>query len=221
MRNLILTRPQADSSALANTLQTHGIPTIISPCLNIELYSIAVDAADIDGVILTSRHALHAATGISAPCYVVGEHTATLAVKNGLNVTHVAATAEALAAALPHSGQLLYLSGEHVSTDFTEATQADIKRVVTYTAHAAETLEASAIDALHKSAVDGVVFYSARSAEVFGVLLESAALSHAAENLTAYCISLNTAASCAALPWGDVRIADAQDGQAMMELLLA
>ena len=214
MPTVLLTRPQQDSDALAAALAERGIASIISPVITIKRQPVPPIATPIDGIILTSRHALHATAGLTAPCYVVGAHTAQVAQNYGLHVVAQAETAEALAQLLPADQCYYYPSGAHVPHDFTHAI-----RVIAYTAEASSTLSEQAIIAIRNHQLHGAALFSPRSAQIFCGLITHHNLQEQLKYVNAYCISEHTARQCKVLAWKQIRTASSPNQKAMIALL--
>lgn len=216
MSTVLLTRPASDSALLAAQLAENDIESVICPVIHIRHLTVP-HLPPADALILTSRHALHAARGVESPCYVVGENTANLARKNGMHVARTASTAEALAPLLPQTARLLYLSGENISYDFSHPC---LTRVAVYEAKAAEALSQQAIRALQAGQITGAAFYSARSARLFHQLLHKEGIGNQLKNAVAYCMSAAVAQECDQSLWHRIAIAQQPDAEAMLTLLL-
>jgi uroporphyrinogen-III synthase len=216
MTTLLLTRPLADSTTLAQHLAPAGIHSILSPLITIRPHPVPHHPPALDGILLTSRHAVFAAQGSQLPCYVVGEQTAAAARAAGLVVAQVAPTAAALAPVLPPQAHLLHLSGAHIREDFRSA--ATITRQIVYEAEAATSLSAEATDALNQGGIDGAVFYSPRSARIFHQLLGATNLAPP-PHAVAYCLSEAVAQHCPPAHWHRVVVAPAPTQDAMLQLL--
>ncbi|MCH2547700.1 MAG: uroporphyrinogen-III synthase [Alphaproteobacteria bacterium] len=216
MMQLLLTRPYADSVALAVFLKTHNIQSIISPVMHIERSGTPLDIAGYDGIIVTSRHALTSIKDAKLPCYVVGEHTAHMAHNQGLRVAAWAQTAQYLDRLLPLDLVYLYPCAAHIRHEFTP----NVRRKVVYTAIAAESLSNEAIKSIQDNAISGIALYSPRSAEILCALIEQHELQAFTPNISLYCISEAVAQNARKLIWKSLHIATAPDNVAMQELLI-
>lgn len=220
MPSVILTRPLADSRALAAELAAYGIECILSPVMEIRPLSVTLPVMDgLEGLIVTSRHALPACLPLKhLPLYAVGEHTAQTARDSGFTVAAQAETAEALLPLIPPAKPLVYASGETVRLDFT-AHLPHVRRVVTYRAESAAGLSKETVAAITSGTASGVAFYSPRAAEIFSGMLQDAGLSGSCATLTAFCLSGAIAQCCTRLGWSDIRTAAAPTQAAMISLL--
>ncbi|WP_238366433.1 uroporphyrinogen-III synthase [Mesobacterium pallidum] len=118
--NVLLTRPEPDSRALATWIGGRA-RVVISPLMEIAPVGRVPDLGGARGVILTSRHAVPLiGPGRGRQAFVVGERTAQVAREAGWDVARVAPDAETLLAALvaqPPDGPLLHLRGAVVRGD--------------------------------------------------------------------------------------------------------
>ncbi len=120
MPTLVLTRPEAQSRAIAAALGD-GVAVLISPVMQIAGSGPAPDLAPYRGVILTSANAVPFAPDLTKKrVYCVGKRTAEAARAAGAEIALVAEDAEALLAQIPGPGPLIHLHGEHVRGDVTE-----------------------------------------------------------------------------------------------------
>lgn len=220
MPRIILTRPPADSQSLAAALAEYGIDCVLSPAMEIRPLPVTLpDAAGLDGLIATSRHALPACLPLKRlPLYAVGDHTASFARNLGFIVAAQAETAETLFPLIPAQKHYLYASGETVRLDFTQHLP-HACRVIAYRAEASNELPSDVINTLSADTADGVVFYSPRAAEIFTKLLNNNKLSEKCRSLTAFCLSEAIALCCAKRGWRHIRVAASPTQTAMISLL--
>ena len=121
---LLLTRPEGQSKRLLTECEaalSAPISVVISPIIKIEGTDLKVDLSLYQGVIVTSVNAVQYAgdlAGISLYC--VGNRTRIAAQHSGAQVAYTARDAQDLTTYLQaewSGGKLLYLRGEHISTD--------------------------------------------------------------------------------------------------------
>lgn len=217
MQRLLLTRPEPDNAILDDALTKHGIQCLHAPLLCIRRLPFTCPPEQPDAILLTSRHAAFACVGYAdIPVYAVGEQTAAAAQNAG--VRHIAAVAHDMQALQPHlqkaGGNILYFSGKHVRHEVsTLVPAARITRICVYEAEAAKALPESALEALRQHRIDGVAFYSPRSAQLFHHLVPDAL--HG--SLVAYCLSAAVAENCTG--WRKIAVAEMPTQQAMIQLL--
>ena len=232
---LLVTRPQPQGDALARRLRALGHEVLTAPLLEIEFLP---DPPDMDGVaalLFTSTNGVAAFSRSVAvrgavaelPVLTVGGATAEAAQEAGFRAVESAegdaqdllALAKARAAGI--TGGLLHVSGADQAFDLTGALRAagiDAKRHVAYRAAAAERLPQPVRTSLMKGDMDGVLFFSPRTADSFASLCAREGLSERCRTLTAFCLS-PAVAEAAALPWRTVRIAARPDQESLLELL--
>lgn len=223
-----LTRPRDDSAALATALAAKNLRSIIAPVLEIQPLPVSLPTTMPDAILLTSRHAAHALpiAWAQLPVYCVGAATAEAAQAAGYR--HLCVGAGDMLALLPEladalRGQsLFYLSGEDISVDVAAllaAQQVEVQRAIAYRASAAEQLPPLIRDALEADQLRSVVFFSARTARITEQLLRAANLTHLANTLTAYCLSLTVAQAAATLPWRRLQVAHTPTNEAMLAMM--
>lgn len=235
MHTLLLTRIQADCEALSARLNALGFNCIDSPML--EIHPAPGWQAQIEpgarGIIFTSRHTIRVAADREElkqlPVYVVGEQTAAAARAAGFHEpVYTAPTAHDLTrhflnAHYPPT-HLLYLSGEHIKRNFSAELIVEnihVQRVVAYHAKAAKKLSDEAVRALKSHRVNGVLFYSSRTAEIFLKTLRTAGLdADVTEDIPAFCISESVADTCHKLGYaGPLLVISKPDSPAMIARL--
>ena len=144
---MILTRPAAESSALAATLRASGHEVVELPCIATDALTDASALAAAlreltarDRLVVTSRAGAAAvlATGvpIAAPVATVGERAATMLRAAGAHVDHVATTGRALASDVPIAGgHVLLARSDRALPDLREilgSRGAHVREVVAY-----------------------------------------------------------------------------------------
>lgn len=212
---LLITRPEEDARPLADALAGRGVETVTAPLLSIEIDSgPPLDMTGVAGVLITSANGARALAARTnrrdLPAYAVGDASARQARAEGFTDVHsaggdvddlarvVAETAD------PAAGALLHAAGSRVAGDLKgllEARGFACRRAVLYRAETARALPAAACAALADGSVDGVLFFSPRTAATFVRLVEAAGLASACVALTAYCLSDAVAEQAGALPW--------------------
>ena len=225
-----LTRPEADSIALAGALGAAGIDTLIAPVVRIAPRAVTLTEKP-DAILLTSRHAAHAlpAEWRDLPVFCVGMATADAARAHGYSaITH--GTSDALHL-LPHitahmsAGQrLLYLSGEDTRHDISRLLAANdiaVTREVAYEAISETTFPPALREALANHSISGVVFFSPRSAMLACGLLKQEEFTASAPTLDAYCLSLPVAEAAGELPWRSLHVCHLPNREAMLAMVVA
>ncbi|NQW11301.1 MAG: uroporphyrinogen-III synthase [Alphaproteobacteria bacterium] len=230
---VLLTRPEAESEALATELAARGIDGVVAPVLEIQPTGSSLDPpADTQALILTSGNALDALTGYgidrTLPVFTVGDDTASRAQGYGFTrVDSAAGTAEHLIDRVadrlsPADGPVLWASGEDIRVDLRVrlATYGfRVVRRVVYRASPVTALPQAAVDGLHATNIDGVLFFSPRTAECFISLIEKAGLMDRTQRLIAHCLSPAVADAAGAVTWLDIRTARRPNRQDLLATL--
>ena len=230
---LLLTRPRADSEALAATLRADDLDTLIEPLIEIVARSGAqVDLRDVQAVLLTSvngARALATATPMrDVHIYAVGNATAGETSQLGFHTVSSAGGDVADLARLiidrldPAAGALLHVAGSVVAGDLAgRLTEAHfrVRRAVLYEARTAESLSRTAVEAIQAGKIDGILFFSPRTATTFVTLARRAGLTMAVRSMVALCLSSAVADAACALDWRAVRVPARPDQAALLGLI--
>ncbi|WP_454615920.1 uroporphyrinogen-III synthase [Bradyrhizobium cenepequi] len=212
---VLVTRPQGDGEATADSLRSRGFEVLLAPMLRFEALPFQdEDAAGYDAVIVTSANALRAAAPqlaghalLRLPLFAVGEHTAAAAREAGFGeVFSASGDATALselvrarrkAKKLKKAATLLYLAGADLSRDLAgelgEAGFTVITRT-TYRMSPVAGLPRQVCDAFMAGGIEAVLHYSRRSARAFLDAARAEGLEISALALPHCCISAAVAA---------------------------
>ena len=219
---VLITRPQPQASALARKLRRAGHRPIVAPVLRIELASQAPDWGAADGLLLTSAQAARALAGMpdvarNLPVFAVGAKTAQAARAAGFGVVRAARGDAVSLARLVRANagtkadwHLAHACGEVTRSHALDELAADgirVSRHVVYRAVAVQRLPTTIGQALGAGAVDWLLLYSPRSAEIFFSLVEQARLSATIAGLRIGCLSDEVAAAIGARPVGQILVA--------------
>jgi len=211
---LLLTRPAADSAALAALLAAQGHTTMIEPMLEVKPLAVEPPALDgVTGLLFTSANGVRAFAARSdrrdIAAYAVGDRTATAAREAGFTqVDSAEGDVEALARLVerlrkPEDGALLHISGAVRAGNLAEVLSAKgytVEHAALYEAVAATEFSAATRAALAGGGLDGVLLFSPRTAKQFVQLIQAADLSDQAARLRAWCLSRAVADALAPLP---------------------
>ena len=233
---LLVTRPDEDASATIAALEALGHEAIASPLLTIQsMVDAAIPDENWQAILITSANGARAIAAHadferlkSVPVLTVGAASAEAAHEAGFSSVVSAEgnvdTLVALAASKlnPSAGPLLHVAGSVTAGDLKGGLEAHgfrVERVVLYEALAAEHLPGMAREVLEAGTVDGVLFYSPRTAASFANLVREAELEAALKTLTAYCLSAPVAEALAGLPFCDIRVSDEPKQPALLSLI--
>ncbi|MEA2842237.1 MAG: uroporphyrinogen-III synthase [Methylobacteriaceae bacterium] len=201
---VLLTRAKEDAARSAASLAALGHESIVSPVIEIIGLPAKLPAQQVDAVVATSAHAF-ASVDVRelsyTPLYVVGERTREAARRVGWNAPiHVSENAKALIVFLrvdsPDTRSVLYLAGDHRKPDIEAAAREiglGLEVVETYVAREILSLSEESERALRAGALDGVLHYSRRSAELFIALTQRAELWVEAAKLRHFALSPDVA----------------------------
>jgi uroporphyrinogen-III synthase len=189
---LLVTRPLPDALETAKWLAALGHQVMVQPLLTVVLAKPPAALPEPVALVLTSRNAVRAiatwpqARGwLRAPVFATGPATALAATELGFVDVRQGAGVEASLTRViregiaPGTGSLIYPAGHDRAGALTEELAAlgyGVRVVEAYRAEAAGRLGDEVRAALAADALDGVVLYSRRTAEVFRVLAAQAGL---------------------------------------------
>jgi uroporphyrinogen-III synthase len=228
---LLVTRPEPDGARTAALLRARGHDVVFAPLLRIEFLDFELPDKAWSAAVMTSANAARAVarhprreTIIALEAFTVGRHTAEAARAAGFRTLHSADgdkddLADFLRARTrEHSDPLLYLAGEERAGDLTMSGM-PVVTVVAYRAVKIERFVPAVAAALARGALDGVLHFSARTAQAY---LDCAAHERMLERALApvhFCLSQQVAQPLSAAGAAIIRIAPKPDESAMIELI--
>jgi len=232
-RHLLNTRPAEDAAPLTQALEARGHVVTPAPLLDIQFDTDAApDLAGVAGLLATSANGVRAFARSSSrrdlPLYAVGDATARAATGAGFDQVRSAAGDVATLANLviehcdPAAGALLHVAGTRVAGDLAgrlEAAGFDVRRAVLYRAGTAQSLPDAVLAGLKSGTIDGVMFFSPRTARQFVTLLTDAGLELAVASADVFCLSAAVAEAVDVLNWRSVHIAARPDQDALLRLI--
>ncbi len=237
---LLITRPEPDAKALQEVLRELGHEAVLAAMLTVRyLTSPVLDLESVQALVFTSANGVRAFAHSSGdqtdsytalPVFAVGEATAVEGRAYGFsNVLSADGDVADLAAIIakecsPDLGPLLHVAGTVVARDLgslLESSGFTVTRAVLYEALTAEALPADVAALLGSQSLDGVLFYSPRTAETFAGLIAAANLQDTCRNMTGFCLSKAVAEKLSSLPFARLDIAANPDQDALLKLLPA
>ncbi len=232
---LIVTRPEPDAARTAEALRALGHTPILSPMLDIvnepprplPIGCQAISVTSANAVRALSAHPDVAAIQ-SLPFFAVGDRSALEARRAGFAAARSAGGAlrelrDMIVADMnPAEGPILYAAGDTRSGDLAAEIAAAGFKVITavlYRSLARLNLSDAALTAIRSSGVDGVLFFSARSAEAFVDALAADGLSPLSDAVAGFAISEQAEAPLAGAFRGPIRSAAKPEQIALLALL--
>ena len=233
-RRVIVTRPAEATAALQADLAARGIDALAAPMLTVEpLASERVNPMTVQAVLVTSANGAEGAArlGLSGdlPVLAVGDATARAARTAGFSqVTAADGDAAALVDLVtrrcrPQDGALIWASGEAVSTDLVSTLSEhgfEVVRRVVYRTVPAASLPEEVVAGLRAGSVEGVLFFSPRSAEAFARLACGLELEAECRAVRAYCLSDPIARIASKLAWRGIHVADTPTKAALIAAVI-
>ena len=222
---LIVTRPVAESEALAHQLHDRGHSVLIEPMLRIQNIDDApLDITDAVALLMTSANGVRAFAAHTPrrdlPVMAVGAATGAAARDAGFrDVDTAGGDVIALANMVrdrfkPGKGVLVHVAGSAVAGDLAGdlGQEGDrggyiVRRAVLYEAAATTQLSEACRAALQAREIDGILFFSPRSAATFVKLLLRDNLGELCRDIDLYGLSQAVADAAGILPWRCLKIA--------------
>ena len=228
---LLLTRPKEDSDGLASALAGLGVESRIEPLLSVDFIGDAkVDLDGVQALLITSANGVRAFAHLERRrdigVLAVGDASARAAREAGFTAVESASgDVDALAGLVkqrlnPKDGALLHVAGSVTAGDLAGLLERDgytYKRAVLYSAGKAKALTLETVKAFRSGELDGVVFFSPRTAETFVSLARKARLQKTCGKLTAFCLSPAVAAQVSALKWKAVETAEKPEQDSLLD----
>jgi uroporphyrinogen-III synthase len=215
----------------AALLRARGHEVVLAPLLRIVSVDFELPDKAWSAVVMTSANAARTVarhprreTITALEAFTVGRHTAEAARAAGFRTVHSADgdkddLADCLLARIgEHSAPLLYLAGEERAGDLATSGM-PVVTVVAYRAVKVERFAPAVAEALGQGALDGVLHFSARTAQAY---LDCAAREAMLERALApmhFCLSQQVAQPLSAAGAAAIRIAPRPDEAAMIELV--
>ncbi|MDK9720685.1 MAG: uroporphyrinogen-III synthase [Rhodospirillales bacterium] len=227
---LLVTRPAEDAAPLAKLLEERGHEVTLEPLLKIEPIDGAV--LDVDGVqalLFTSANGVRVFAGLSSerqlPVYAVGDSTARAATEAGfVRIESAGGDVEDLARLVrekcyPARGALLHPAASKLAGDLATLLGGqgfEVRRAVIYEAKAATALSPETIQRFQDGLIDGVLFFSPRTAESFASLAVKANIKDRLSRTSAFALSRAVAERLRELPFRRLRVAAKPEQSALL-----
>jgi len=232
---LLVTRPERDGERTAQALRARGHAVVLAPLLRTETIAFVLPEQAFSAVVLTSANAARAiadhpgrAQLTALTAFTVGRRTAEAARALGFHDVRSADgdksdLIDLLRAASPRiqfsdRAPLLYLAGEDRAGDLAAA-GLPVHTAVVYRALKADHFPPPVAAALARREIDGVVHFSARSAEAYLDCAARGGIGNQALAPVHYCLSRQVAAPLSAAGAAAVRITARPDEAALLELV--
>ncbi len=204
-KQLLVTRPEIEAEAIANSLVDIGHVPIIVPLLHVRYRICEIDLRNLQAVVITSKAALRWLDSfdkkkqlLSLPVFVVGAASAKFARSIGfMNVFQGLGTAKELVPIIKmHShcdkGVILHISGHDIAYNILpDLNELGFKteRVVVYETLALDKLPQNVCDLITRQELDGVLLLSPKTSKIWVNLVSKVPDIVDLSYMTAYCLS--------------------------------
>ena len=234
---LLVTRPQPEAAETAARLVEAGHLVLVDPLLTIEFSPQPAGVQNPAALIVTSRNAVRAiadwpiaAAWRPLPVFAVGAETArTLAGAGFTDVRVGAGDAAGLVGFVAAEGRnlagpILYVRAEEPAADIAGALGTlglAVQSVVAYRAVASEDFLPATRQALVHGDVDGVLFFSARTAATFCAIAGRTGFAARIGAVRCFCLSSQVAAPLRGLGAARIEVATEPDAASLFALVAA
>ena len=237
---LLVTRPEPDGERTAQVLRARGHAVVLAPLLRTETIAFVLPEQAFSAVVLTSANAARAiadhpgrAQLTALTAFTVGRRTAEAARAVGFRDVRSAdgdkgdlvdllradlLRTDLLRIESSDRAPLLYLVGEDRAGDLAAA-GLPVHTAVVYRALKADHFPPPVATALAQAELDGVLHFSARSAEAYLDCAARGGIGNQALAPVHYCLSRQVAAPLSAAGAAAVRITARPDEAALLELV--
>lgn len=231
---LLVTRPEPDATETAERLRRHGHEVLVWPLLRIDFAELPVYVPEPAAIILTSRNGVRALSRwpqisrwLSRPVFVTGVATAALAREAGFTDVRTPAgdaaelTAFFMSQIGKDAGPILYVAARDRAGALAGGLRAngyDIRTVVAYSGEMEMSLSPSVRGALSSHSLDGIMFYSYRTAIAFRAIVEREGIAEQLDGVSVFTLSGRVAEPLRDLPVA-IRIAENPNEESVFSLL--
>ena len=230
---LLVTRPDEDAKLLAQALKSRGHKAIVEAVMTIKDVAVPdLTLTKTQALLITSANGIRALARAHEEREIlvcaVGEASAKTARDLGFKkVISANGDVETLALMVkkkldPSNGALLHIAGSYQAGDLANmltGANFKIRRTVLYEAQEVLKLGPQTKTALKNNAIDGVLFFSPRTARLFCRLVTEAKLLKQCESLTAYCLSTAVLSEATELTWSNIIVAKKPNSKALLNAL--
>lgn len=225
---VLVTRPFEQARAFAAEIIPLGALPVIQPLLDIEYISLDFETiSKPDAVIVTSLHAVKGRIfpvgWQDVPVYCVGEKTAESARISGAQMCvcgegGVESLLPLIRLDIPRGSHILYLCGNHVTCDMTEALHDyKVEAVIGYRASAVDTFQPDILAVFPE--IVYITLFSARTGRILSDLMNKNHLNPYAKNIKLLCLSSSVLESVQEIGWKSCHVAEHPTQTSMIEKL--
>jgi len=230
---LIVTRPRADSEKLAKSLRAMDHFVLIEPMLSIyPCPDTKLKLDEVAAILLTSANGARALADNTIvrdlPVFCVGDATAHVAKTSGFKCVSSAKgdVRDLMKLALrqlnPEDGALVHVTGSYIAGNLAEDLTSygyKVQRAILYRTENTQKFSESLVGLLRGEDIDGVLFFSPRSATNFVKLLQQENLVEPCRKIEVYGLSKAVIEAAAGVRWKGQNIAATPRQDELLALL--
>ena len=223
---VLITRPQSESEEFAQEVSLLGYIPLIEPLLSVEYLAADLSSEQTpQALIATSPHAFHVATPAdwkTLPVFVMGGASMQRARAEGYmdiisSEGNFQRLIELVNEKLAPGSRVVYLRGENIRHDLkARLDRHHVVEIIIFAMQEKSVLGELALEALKSGKVQVITFFSARTAGIFGDLVEAHKLYECLEDIKALCLSPAVLDSVQPLPWKEAKATPRPDRTGML-----
>ena len=231
--NVLITRPVLDATDTVNFLNENNISSQIDPMIIIDwLTPPLVDCSIFNHIIFTSKNGIRGFCQYNdnrdLTAWCVGDETASLAKKNSFKTIHSAQGSshdltKLIVKEIKPQEMLRICRKDQKDTLINTLIGKGytITPLAVYKATPTPNLSVETINAFNQNKITDIVFYSPQSAHITVKNIHKANVTDACRNITAWCISKNTAQALESIIFNEIIIAKAPNQRDLLTPLIA
>lgn len=212
---LLLTRPLLDSKKTKSILKKYGHRVYIEPMFKIKYLNTKL-AQNFDVILSTSSNGIRSLSRISQErdCSIITVGNGTMRVAREFGFTSVVSAngnvrdlVSYIREFYPQELKFLYVRGEEISFNLKKALTEkgfSVEEAILYEAINRKKLTEKCKKFLMTNSIDGILFFSTRTAKTFCSLVERSNLLDSIKNITAYSMSKKITENLASYCWKNI-----------------
>lgn len=228
MKNIVLiTRPEDSAAETAYALNQKGYLSFCEPFLEVVFHDVELpDMQPYDALVFTSANAVQAFILKNDQrdmiAYCVGEQTL-IAVRQAGFKKYKSAQGKVsdlieMIKNEPIKDKILYVRARDIVQPFTVEGK-DVEEITLYHTEKTKEISQNCLDLMKAGAFSSVLFYSARTAQIFVELAEKHGIKECLKQCKALCLGDSMIEYVTNLQWKNVAVAKTPDREGMLQLL--
>ena len=229
MNSLLVTRPKKESEKVKEYLSKLGFNIYIEPMFSIKYLTTKINVENFDFIISTSQHSIIALSKTTKnrdkTIITVGNNTMQIAENLGFTSTKsLNGNVNDMISYLKNynGSNVLYIRGKDITCNLKKILVNNIKNfqeVILYRTVDRKRFSNSCYNLLLQDKIDGILFYSPRTADIFIELIKKHNIEEKTKNITIYVMSNKIAEIAKKVSWKNIKITNKPTNQSLMSLI--